>query len=73
MIVLALFSLLVAVASSLWTAAYALQESLADLLWLQRERQWDAWWDTIESMHVQLDVVLALDDQGKSNVVALTA
>lgn len=61
MMVLALLSLAVAVAASVWTTAYALQEPLADLLWLQRVRQWDAWLDTIEAMHEQLDVVLVLD------------
>lgn len=54
MIILALLTLAVALAATTWTTAYALQGALADLLWLHRERQYDAWWDTIEAMHRSL-------------------
>lgn len=62
MLFLAMLTLAVAVAASGWATAYALQEPLADLMWLQRRRQWDAWWDTIEAMHTQLDVLVTVDE-----------
>jgi len=69
MLALAFLSLAVALAASSWTVAYAWTAALPDLLWLQRARQYDAWWDSIEALHLQLDVVLQLDNQ---DVMALT-
>jgi hypothetical protein len=62
MVILAMMTLAVALAASAWTIAYALHEPLADLLWLHRLRQWDAWWNTIEDMHTQLDALVAADN-----------
>lgn len=72
MIALAMITLAVALAASVWTAAYAWTSALPELLWLDRVRREDAWLDSIEAMHLQLDVVLALDDQAHLDVVALT-
>lgn len=63
MFALALISLAVALAASVWTTAYALQVALEDhelVLWWQREAQWNAWWDTIEAMHETLDALQVL-------------
>lgn len=57
----ALVTLAAALAASVWTIAYALQEPLADLLWLHNLRQWDAWWGTIEDMHETLATWRDLD------------
>lgn len=58
MIALALILLAVAVAASGWSAAYAWTAALPSLLWLQRERQYDAWWESIDAMHDQLDALV---------------
>jgi len=57
MIALALILLAAAVAASGWSAAYAWTSALPDLMWLHRERQYDAWWESIDAMHEQLQVV----------------
>lgn len=66
MFALAMITLAVALAASVWTTA------VPDLLWLDRARREDAWLDSIEALHLQLDVVLALDDQVQADVMALT-
>lgn len=66
----ALMALAVALAASVWTIAYALQEPLADLLWLHRLRQWDAWLDTIDALHEQLDAVIVADNLDMLEAVA---
>lgn len=72
MIALAMITLAVALAASVWTAAYAWTSALPELLWLDRVRREDAWLDSIEALHLQLDVVLALDNQAQAGVMALT-
>lgn len=72
MFALAMITLAVSVAASVWTTAYAWTAALPELLWLDRARREDAWLDSIDALHLQLDVVLALDDQGAQDVMALT-
>lgn len=72
MMALALLTLTVALAVSVWTTAYAWTDTVPSLLWLDRARRADAWLDSIEAMHDTLDVLLALDDQVQLDVVALT-
>lgn len=72
MFALAMITLAVALAASVWTTAYAWTAAVPDLLWLDRARREDAWLDSIEALHLQLDVVLALDDQAQADVMALT-
>lgn len=72
MFTLAMITLAVALTASVWTIVYAWTAALPELLWLARVRREDAWLDSIEAMHLQLDVVLALDDQAHLDVVALT-
>lgn len=60
MITLALISLAVALAASVWTTAYAWNATVPDLLWLDQNRRWDAWLDTIEAMHDTLDALQML-------------
>lgn len=57
MILLALLLLAVAVAASGWSTAYAWTAALPSLMWLQRERQYDAWWKSIDAIHLQLDTL----------------
>jgi hypothetical protein len=64
MIIMALFCLMVSVAASVWTAAYAWTDAVPDLLWLDRVRRMDAWWDTIEAMHQTLETLRA-DEPGE--------
>lgn len=52
---IALFLLAVAVAASVWSTAYAWTATLPGLMWLQRERQYDAWWESIDAMREQLE------------------
>ena len=59
MIILALLLLAVGVAASGWSAAYAWTATLPSLMWLQRERQYDAWWESIDAMHEHLDALSA--------------
>jgi hypothetical protein len=72
MMVMAMLSLVVALAASAWTTAYAWTDTLPSLLWLDRARAEDAWLASVEAMHETLDALLALDDQAQLDVVALT-
>lgn len=54
MFALAMITLVVALAASVWTTAYALTAAVPDLLWLDRVRRTNAWWDTVEDMQVTL-------------------
>jgi spermidine/putrescine-binding protein len=72
MIALAMITLAVALAASVWTTAYARTDTLPSLIWLDRARAEDAWLDSVEAMHETLDGLLALDDQAQLGVVALT-
>jgi hypothetical protein len=72
MIALAMITLAVALAASVWTTAYAWTGTVPSLLWLERARRADAWLDSIDAMHGTLDALLALDDQAQLDVVALT-
>lgn len=62
MIILAFFSLAVALAASVWTIVYAWNAAVPDLLWLDRVRRWDAWLDSIDAMHETLDALQVLDN-----------
>lgn len=64
MFILAMITLAVALAASVWTTAYAFTSTVPDLLWLDRVRRMDAWWDTIEGMHETL-MRLRADELGE--------
>lgn len=72
MMVMALLSLAVALAASVWTTAYAWTDILPSLLWLDRARRHDAWLDSIEALHGTLAMLRALDAQERLDVLALT-
>jgi hypothetical protein len=54
MIALALLALTVALTVSAWTTAYAWNDAVPSLLWLDIARREDAWLDSIEAMHETL-------------------
>jgi hypothetical protein len=72
MMVMAMLSLTVALAASVWTTAYAWTDTIPSLLWLDRARREDAWLDSIEAMHETLYAWRVLDGQSGLDVLALT-
>lgn len=70
MIVLAMLTLAVALGATVWATAYALTDTIPDLLWLDRARRANTWWDTIEAMHAQLDVLDELEVLEQLRLVA---
>lgn len=72
MIVMAMLSLAVALAASMWTTAYAWTDTIPSLLWLDRARREDAWLGSIEAMRETLDAWRTLDGQAQPDVAAPT-
>lgn len=73
MFVMALITLAVALAASVWTTAYAWNAAVPDLLWLSRVRAEDVWLDSIVEMHEMLDRLTWLDNLDVRGVIPVTS